>query len=100
MRIIKKKNNKDNDYCLKDIEKMLKPEITTLIAGTLTLLVPYGNMILKIINNENDGLLIISLLVFPSLLLLFAFWNWYIKKCKRYKREAKELYDEINKVIQ
>lgn len=94
-----KKINKENNYDLKDIEKMLKPQITTLVVGTLALFAPYGNMILKIANNDNYRLLLTSLLVFPSLLLLFTFWCWYIRKWKGYKKEAKELFDEVNRDI-
>lgn len=90
---MKKVNTKDD---LQVLENMLKPQVTTLILGTLVFFAPYGNMLLKILNNENDGLLLTAILVFPSLLLLFTYWCWYLNSLKKYKIGAKEIFDIIN----
>lgn len=87
----------DKEYSLKDIEKLLNPGISTLIIGTIVFLTPYVNLILKIVSKDYIGLLLSALLIFPTLILLFVLWSWYIYRLKVYKQEAKDIMNELKK---
>lgn len=90
-----KKVKKNNDYSLEDIEKMIKPKISLLIACTLICLGPYGHLILKIVDKDYEKLLTPALLTFPTLIAMCTYWYLYLNKRKSYKSVAKEVYENI-----
>lgn len=88
---IRKKNE------LQEIEKLLKPNILNLILSTLVFLGPYGHLIFKIISKDYSNLMLSALLIFPTLILLYNYWNRFIYNNKIYKEVAKDILAELNK---
>lgn len=88
---IRKKNE------LQEIEKLLKPNILNLILSTLVFLGPYGHLIFKIISKDYSILMLSVLLIFPTLILLYNYWNRFIYNNKTYKEVAKDILAELNK---
>lgn len=91
------KNLEESEKELKEIEKLVKPSIMMLIITTLVYISPYGHLILAIITKDYDYLLLLTLLVFPTLILLTLHWNWYIDSIKKYKKVARDIYKDLNR---
>lgn len=87
------KNDKENS--LGEIEKLLRPNLLTIIIATLVCIGPYGNLILRVLNKDYDHLLTSVLLTFPTLIIMCICWFWYLTRIRSYKKRAKEIYDEI-----
>lgn len=82
---------------LNDVEKLVKPSMLTLIIVTLVSLAPYGNLVLKIVEKDYNNLLLMTLLIFPSLIFMTVYWCWHIYSLIRYKKIAKDIIENFDK---
>lgn len=82
---------------LNDVEKLVKPSMLTLIIVTLVGLAPYGNLVLKIVEKDYNNLLLMTLLIFPSLIFMTVYWCWHIYSLIRYKKIAKDIIENFDK---
>lgn len=82
---------------LNDVEKLVKPSMLTLIIVTLVSLAPYGNLVLKIVEKNYNNLLLMTLLIFPSLIFMTVYWCWHIYSLIRYKKIAKDIIENFDK---
>ena len=102
--MIIKKKRKDklktsNEITLKELEKLLKPSLISTICGGLVFIGPYLHLYLIIAEKNYQDLLKVTITTGITLPLFALNWAYYFYELKRYKKEAKEIYDEINKEI-
>lgn len=90
-------NSKGSDKDLKQIEKLIKPSNLSLIIMTLICFGPYGNLILKIIEKDYAELIVVTLIVFPTLILMSVYWYWHFNTLRNYKRIAKEIDEQYHR---
>ncbi|MGD9568537.1 MAG: hypothetical protein AB7V48_09445 [Sedimentibacter sp.] len=90
-------NLERNNSELKEIERLVKPNTLNLILSTLVFSSPYGHLIFKIISKDYSDLMLNTLLIFPTLILLFYYWNKFFYSYKTYKEVSKEIFAELNK---
>lgn len=86
------------EYSLKDIEKLLKPKLFQHVFNGLITIAPYLHLFRIIIEKSYEDLLKVTIATGIALPLFTLNWAWYVYDLRHYKKDAEEIYAELQHI--